>query len=274
MKKKIFLIILLIFTNTLSQENTNKKTLPPISTDRPDNSDSPYTISKNTFQFETGVNYVSENPLGLSIKTLTINTGLFRYGFLDNLELRIGYDFIDEKKNYSYSSTNDYKTFKISESSNGLNPLLLGFKFLIQNESKGNPGIGFVSNLYLPFSASKDLKPKNTGADFKFALSHSLNKTHNISYNIGVQWGNTEYFLDYIYSLVYGISIKDRLGLFFEVYGYIPEKSNSNNYWDSGITYLINNNSQIDMSIGSGIESDQLIYLNFGFSQRFGIKKL
>ena len=59
-----------------------------------------------------------------------------------------------------------------------------------------------------------------------------------------------------------------------EVYGYIPEKSNSNNYWDSGITYLINNNSQIDMSIGSGIESDQLIYLNFGFSQRFGIKKL
>ena len=87
MKKKIFLIILLIFTNTLSQENTNKKTLPPISTDRPDNSDSPYTISKNTFQFETGVNYVSENPLGLSIKTLTINTGLFRYGFLDNLEL-------------------------------------------------------------------------------------------------------------------------------------------------------------------------------------------
>mgnify|MGYP001164299383 FL=1 len=274
MKKKIFLIILLIFTNTLSQENTNKKTLPPISTDRPDNSDSPYTISKNTFQFETGVNYVSENPLGLSIKTLTINTGLFRYGFLDNLELRIGYDFIDEKKNYSYSSTNDYKTFKISESSNGLNPLLLGFKFLIQNESKGNPGIGFVSNLYLPFSTSKDLKPKNTGADFKFALSHSLNKTHNISYNIGVQWGNTEYFLDYIYSLVYGISIKDRLGLFFEVYGYIPEKSNSNNYWDSGITYLINNNSQIDMSIGSGIESDQLIYLNFGFSQRFGIKKL
>ena len=67
MKKKLFLIILLIFTNTFSQEDTNKKRLPPISTDRPDNSDSPYTISKNTFQFETGVNYVSENPLGLSI---------------------------------------------------------------------------------------------------------------------------------------------------------------------------------------------------------------
>ena len=273
MNKKLLLLFLIAINHLIGQEKSEIKISPPISTDRPDNSDSPYTIEKENFQFETGISYSSGNSNGLSVKTLTLNTGLFRFGVFDDFELRLGYDLINEKNNLKYSIPNDFKSFNTSYTSKGLNPLLLGFKFLIQNGNEKKPAIGFVSNLYLPFSASKDLKPKSTAADFKFALSHSLSETQNLSYNFGVQWGKNEYILDYLYSIVYGTSIKDKLGLFFELYGDISEKGYSNNYWDSGITYLVNNNFQLDASIGSGIASDQVIYLSFGFSQRFIPKK-
>ena len=61
----------------------------------------------------------------------------------------------------------------------------------------------------------------------------------------------------------YGKSLGS-FGVFFEVFG--DESSNNSNLnFDSGITYLIDNNKQLDLSIGRGLNND-MFYISAGFS--------
>ena len=61
----------------------------------------------------------------------------------------------------------------------------------------------------------------------------------------------------------YGKSLGS-FGVFFEVFG--DESSNNSNLnFDSGITYLIDNDKQLDLSIGRGLNND-MFYISAGFS--------
>jgi hypothetical protein len=52
--------------------------------------------------------------------------------------------------------------------------------------------------------------------------------------------------------------------VFFEIFG--DESSNNSNLnFDSGITYLIDNDKQLDLSVGRGLNSD-MFYIAAGFS--------
>jgi hypothetical protein len=68
--------------------------------------------------------------------------------------------------------------------------------------------------------------------------------------------------------LAYGYAITDAFGFYLELYGELPEDSGPNHLWDAGITYLVNDNLQLDATIGSGIRSDQEILLSAGLSYR------
>ncbi len=58
--------------------------------------------------------------------------------------------------------------------------------------------------------------------------------------------------------------VLDLLAVFFELFG--NESSNSSNLnFDSGITYLIDDDKQLDLSIGRGLNSD-MFYISAGFS--------
>ena len=70
-----------------------------------------------------------------------------------------------------------------------------------------------------------------------------------IGYNIGYNKfedlkGQFIYTINYVRSL-------NSFGVFFEVFGE-NSKNDSNINFDSGITYLLNDNQQIDLSIGKG----------------------
>ncbi len=247
----------LSFNSIFSQEKTSPGTLV---TDRPDATESPTVIPKGYLQIETGAFYEDAGEDVFKQKTTTFNTTLLRYGLLDNLELRVGWDFAEVKT--------EINSIALEDIASGLSPLLLGAKVGITEEKGILPEIGLLGHVYLPFSAGNDFRPETTGVDFRFSFAHTLNTKSTFSYNLGAQWGDDSPEAAYVYTVVYGYSITDHLGVYAELYGDLPEDSSANHQWDAGLTYLLSDSIQLDATIGSGITKGQNLLLAAGASIR------
>lgn len=246
----------------LVQQKTEKFNYSPepLITDRPDATESPNVMPKGFLQVETGAFFETFEDKNIKNENFTYNTTLVRFGLLDNLELRLGWDFTEGKTKINGNATNNVTS--------GFNPLLLGIKTSIAKEKGVFPEIGLLGHLYLPFTASKDYKPENTGVDFRFAFAHTLNENSSLSYNLGAAWGNDSPEASFVYTIAYGIGVTEKLGAYAELYGDLPENNKTNHFWDAGLTYLISNNIQLDATIGTSITKGQDLLLSAGVSFR------
>ena len=262
MRKYILFTFLMTFAITINaQDVTEKKEYGTISTDRPDQTEASNLVPKNFLQIETGAFYETLEVNGLKGKATTFNTTLLRYGLLDNLELRVGFDFTEVKR--------ELRGVELNDRLSGFSPLLLGVKIGIAEENGAFPEIAFIGHVNVPGFASNDFKTKSTGTDFRFSLAHTLSEKSSLGYNIGMAWGGDSTTASYLYTLAYGYSISDKVGAYFELYGDILEDSSFNHLWGAGITYLINDNIQLDISGGTGITQNvQDLFLSAGISVR------
>ena len=243
-------------TFTFAQEDS---ALGALITDRPDATESSTAMPKGFLQIETGTFYESFEENNIKTEDFTYNTMLMRYGLLDNLELRLGYNYTNSKTRFNGNEIESVTSFS---------PLLIGFKTRINEEKGIMPEIGFLGHLYLPFSVNKEIRPKNTGVDFRFAFSHTLSEKSSLSYNLGAAWENDNAQAAYLYSVSYGYSFNNKIGAYIEFYGDLPENNKANHLWDTGLTYLISNNFQLDATIGSSLTKGQDILISAGFSFR------
>ncbi|NNK40118.1 MAG: transporter [Winogradskyella sp.] len=257
--KQLFLgVALLLCTSCMFSQEENS--VQPLVTDRPDATEASSTVGQGILQFETGGQYESFDKNNIKSEDYTFNTMLIRYGILDNLELRLGWDFVEGVTKVNGNTLDNVTS--------GFSPLLLGMKLDITEENGAMPEIALIGHVFPVFSASADYRPEYTGVDFRFSLSHTLSERSSLGYNIGAQWGNDSPEAAAIYTLAYGYSISEKLGLYAELYGDLPEDSSANHYWDAGITYLVNNDLQLDTYVGTSITEGQDFLLGLGFSYR------
>jgi len=259
MKKIYFakaLFLIGVFQGLAQQAET-----PEMITDRPDATESPQVVPKKTLQVETGGFYTSfEDDSNFETEVLGYNTTLLRYGILDNLELRLGWNF--EEIRFSQDGN------QFDNVASGFSPLLAGVKVAIAQEKGLLPEIGLIGHLFFPFTAGNDFRPESTAVDFRFAFAHTLSEKSSLSYNIGAELGGDTPELAYIYTLSYGFSITDEWGVYAEVYGDFPEDSSANHLWDAGLTYLVRNNVQLDATVGTSFTDGQDILVSAGISFR------
>ncbi|TCK67705.1 outer membrane putative beta-barrel porin/alpha-amylase [Winogradskyella wandonensis] len=257
--------LIVIFTiQSFSQEQEDRFSNPLV-TDRPDATEASSTVGKGVLQFETGGLYESFEANNIKNETYTFNTMLIRYGLLDNLELRLGWDFVE-----GVTSVNGNKLDNVTS---GLSPLLLGLKLDIAEENGAMPEIALIGHVFPVFSAGADYRPETTGVDFRLSLSHTLNEKSSLGYNIGAQWGDDSPEASAIYTLAYGYSFSDKWGMYAEVYGDFPEDSKANHYWDAGFTYLANYDLQFDVYFGTSFTEGQDLLLGAGLSYRIKPKQ-
>ena len=257
--RKVFFILFLslIPLFSFSQEADDAEALV---TDRPDATEASSTVGKGVLQFETGGLYESFEENNIKSESYTYNTMLIRYGILDNLELRLGWDFVE-----GVTTVNGNKLDNVTS---GLSPFLLGMKLDIAEEDGCMPEMALIGHVFPLFSAAEDYRPEYTGVDFRLSLSHTLSENSSLGYNIGAQWGNDSPEAAAIYTLAYGYSFTEKFGMYAEVYGDLPEDSSANHYWDAGMTYLVSNDLQLDAYFGTSITEGQDILLGLGFSYR------
>ena len=231
---RLILSISFIFVGLFQAQSQENSVSEDLIADRPDQTESPSLVSKGSIQIETGFFYENLENQNLKEKIYGYNTSLLRYGLLDNLELRLGFDYLETKT--------ELNSLKFGNRDAGFSPLLVGVKVGIAKEKGLLPEIGLLGHLNLPFSVSKEIRPETTGVDFRFSFSHTLTENSGISYNLGAAWGEDSPQASYLYTLVYGYDINEKFGLYLEVYGDLPEDDSSDHFWDAGITYKLKKN--------------------------------
>jgi hypothetical protein len=123
--------------------------------------------------------------------------------------------------------------------------------------------------LVLPVTANDDFKPEYSAANIRFAFSHTLSNRFSIGYNIGAEWDGETAVPGYFYSFALGIGLTEKLGMFLEGFGLLPEKGNSEHLFDAGFTYLVFPNFQLDISSGIGLNENAIDnFLSFGLTYR------
>lgn len=235
-------------------------TVPEMITDRPDATESPTTIPQGFLQIETGAFYDTFEENNTTASTYGYNTTLLRYGVLDNFEFRLGWNF--EEIRFKVNETD------VANVESGFSPLLVGMKVAIASEKGWLPEMGLLGHLYLPFTASRDFRPEHTGIDFRFSFNHTLSERSSLAYNLGAQWVEDTSEAAYVYTLVYGYSITEKIGFYAELYGDLPESNRANHFWDTGFTYLLQKNVQLDATVGRSFTPGQDLLLSAGISVR------
>ena len=236
------IIFLLCFSITLVAQE--------IITDRPDQTESSSTIQKGNLQIESGLllEFLGED-ISSSKRNLVAPTTLIRYGLLDFAELRI-VSQIENVKNISTSVT-------------GISDLEIGAKLQLLKKERSLLEIALLSHLIIP-TGSKEITSNTAGSINKICISHRSNTNISIAYNLGYDYfGSGEGNLTY--SFVLGSKINEKASVYLEPYGEFIELEDNVININSGVTYLLQDNFQLDFSFGTGI-NHTFNYAAIGFS--------
>lgn len=255
-RTKLGLVFLVISVFARAQD-----IVPELITDRPDQTESSAVVPLKSLQIETGFMLETDETDLIQETSYAYNTTLLRFGLLENLELRMGLDYLGQKVAIKNTDT----TNTIS----GFSPIYTGFKVKIADEDGWKPEVAFLGGLVLPFTANEKFKPEYTAANIRFAFSHTLSDRFSLGYNLGAEWDGETAIPGYFYSLALGISVSNRLGTFIESYGLIPEEGGSEHLFDAGFTYLVMPNFQLDVSGGIGLNSNAINnFVSLGLTYR------
>jgi hypothetical protein len=235
--KKIVLLILLISSIINGQ----------IITDRPDQTEASIVLPKNILQIESGFSVDQTN---------TFNN-LFRFGLSESVEIRLNtnYIFMDSKEGVNIPSPK-------------FGDIELGTKIQLFSSEIHTTTVAFLSHISIP-TASKYYTNDGWGTLNRILIAHDLSQTLSIGYNLGYNkvYGAPDTF---IYTLALAKSIGS-WGVYAELFGENSKKESPNSY-DLGLTYLIKENIQFDVSLGKGF-NNKMDYFALGVSWNYDLNK-
>jgi hypothetical protein len=269
MKIKIFLILVssMISLSSLAQKDSVildddiVEFDETIVTDRPDQTEAPNLTPKGWFQIEVGMQSEFDNNKETKTQTQSTlyNTTLWKYGVTKNFELRLITEYANDK----------FMTEDTSIAIQYLAPITIGSKIRICEERGIRPKISLISHLELPYFGHADFRPNYVIPRFRFLMAHTLSERFSFSYNLGGEWEDGASNATMIYSASLGIKLFKKVNMFVESYGSLRENSTADNRLDGGLTYLLNNNIQLDASGGIGLsEISPDYFISCGLSFR------
>ena len=240
-QKKIIIAVLcfFIFGNLTAQ----------IITDRPDQTESSSTVGNGNLQIESGVLIGFEGDAQNSNRQILAPTNLFRYGVSKTVEIRLLSQYEIRK--------NEFKNV------DGISDLEIGTKIQILKNDQSTTEIAFLSHLIMP-TGTIELSNDKFGTINKLSISHNAMENMAIGYNLGYNNYGTGKG-DLTYSLALGFGVNDKVGIYIEPYGELVEFDEFVSNFDTGFTYLANENMQFDFSFGTGLNR-RMNYISIGFS--------
>lgn len=209
-----------------------------INTDRPDQSDGTYTLTKKYLQIENGI-----TALNGSFQ----NNLMLRYGITNSTEIRLLFDF--EKNSQSL----------------GLTPIGLSLKQKLVRGNEIIPDITFVTYLRNGNLASKDFRDANYSYSLLLAFQNTINDNFSIGYNLSSN--NINNNIGFTTSL--GYSFNKKITAFVEYFSQFNTLQLPEHNVDGGLLYIHKNNLQFDIAIGKSLTaSNNLLYLTTGISYK------
>jgi len=228
--------------------------MPELTTDRPDQTESAETVFPGGIQVEIGWTHVENDDDGLDLTTNAFPQTLIRYGLLERFELRFGFDgYVWQDMDAADDSLDD----------EGAGDMEVGFKYKLWDEQGCTPQTALLVGTTLP-TGEAGFSSERLDPSVRLACAHTLSETFSLGYNLAGIWetneddtGDRDTTASVAYSAVLGIALTDRAGTFLEFFGSVPtDEGKPANSIDTGLTYLVTENLQVDVLGGVGLSDD------------------
>lgn len=244
----------------------------PLQTDRPDFTESSSTVGRGRVQLEAGYQFSYDDAGGEVMRAHNFPDALLRVGLTDDIEFRIAWSYLVEE-------------FTLGPSEDGAIDLYLGTKLFLMEQDGWIPESAIILQMTVPTGADVFC---NDEVFYGFNLLYGWDLAGNwtLGASTGVNTGaedllvtgavptlNRDGHVVTHQSITLGIPLTDRLGSFVEYFGLYSVGRESNfpeNYFDTGLTYLVTDDFQLDWRIGLGLnEQAQHFFTGAGFAVRF-----
>lgn len=235
----------------------------PLQTDRPNFTSTSVTVGKGVTQLEFGYTFGDDSPAGQEVSYHSFGEFLYRRGILvDWLEFRLGFSPLQQ--------TEQLGAFQNTTA--GTEDLYMALQFALTPQAGLLPESALIVQMTVPTGStaftSNQIEP---GVDWIYAwdvndfISLSGSTQGNRSFD-----DNHRSYLEMAQSWNVSFALTKQLSAFTEWFALIPCGSNTEHYFDAGFTYLINNNLQLDISAGVGLNEAAVDYfVGAGCSIRF-----
>lgn len=240
----------------------------PLSTDRPDFTESSVTVGRGVTQLEMGYLYVNDRAPSTSFDGHAYPDMLLRQGlFAEWLELRVGWTYLSDRETIgSLTTTNDRSS-----------DLLVATKIALTPQEDLLPEMALIAQMFLPISDDPILGGGEVlpGVNWIYAweLNDWLSVAGSSQLNRALDDANGEAYGLFAQSAVAGVSLTDRLGTFHEWFAFIPdgaETIRTQHFYNGGFTFLINDDVQLDIRAGVGLSDNaDDFFAGTGLSIRF-----
>lgn len=256
--------MIFISNGYLAQEGIDKSEPGALSTDRPVQSETPFTVPKRHLQFEMGVNYEQGNEHAYNLNTAP--NLLIKYGLTERLELRMTNNYINlENRNKSFIDGSDS-----NHTISGVDDPLFGLKYKLVGAGGGNTNAVVSLSSKVNAWGAEEFEQINTNLLLRATMARSF--TDSWYAIVGLEYGFYDGIDDQIFYVVQtGYSFSFGLTALIEYYGYssISEVKDAVN---GALVYLINDRHQVDLSGGVGIDDNFYShYFSLGYSFRLGL---
>ena len=262
-----FLSAVLLTPVVQAQENET------ISADRPGFRTSATTLSTGTFQAELGYELGSAEHAFIDENLWTHNIGLLllRYGVTDAVEVRANVGSFGLREQFTGVSIPSLTPDTEYES--GYNGAAVEVK--AQAVETSSATVGFYSSTTVPLESGPFDSPDDRARQTVLALvDGAVAQNVTLSVNVGPSfyWSSGEQndrFFSALFIPTLSFSINDETSGYLGYAGTYTEALNQN-FVETGFTYLLNDDTQIDINGGVQVDDYQNAYfLGLGLARRF-----
>jgi len=226
-----------------------------IETDRPDQTETSWTVPEGTVQLESGVAHEWGSAL-LEIVTgyrVTTSGLLARVGVVEGVEARLSlehqYNSEDVLAAVPTIGLGDESARRIEA---GLAAVAIGAKVGLMHESGLLPEGALIAHAMLPVGAAP-FRPRFVTPDVRFSASHTLADAVGLGYNLGMEWEDGLTGASFVYTLTVGADVFDDTSGYVEIYGSTRLEGGQSTALDGGVTWRPADNVQLDISGGIGL---------------------
>ena len=261
MKRCHWPMMLLGVTALLGAAQAEESKPEPIITDRPDFTESTETVPAGRTQIEGGFTYSRAGQE----KADSFGELLIRQALGRKTELRIEVPTRSQVRSPEGNAS-------------GFEDGSIGFKVMLSQGSGKlglkKPRVSLIGATSLPIG-SRDFRERKLQPEAKLLLGWDLSERVALSSNLNYAYLSEggDRFGELSGSASLGFSLSDKVGSYLEVFGFFPGGDrDSSRFINGGLTYLVNNDFQLDARVGFGLGNDVKgpdTFFGVGVSRRF-----
>ena len=213
----------------------------PIAPDRPGFTNGSATVAPGRVIIEGGFTQTRDRARNGGDVADDFPEALLRFGVKSNLELQLGLP------NYN----------AIHGAERGFGDAIIGAKIKVYE--RGQTVASVAPSLSVPFGR-RAFRSSNVLPSLLFGVDTALGKRAGVSGNLILSEtqqdnvnGSTNNQLTVAPAASVDYALTPKLGVFLDGYSIVPRRGPSNSAIDGGLTYLLNNNLQLDAEYGHGL---------------------